>query len=79
MTPNERKKFDEFADSVNKEIPHPQDEKRWRDFIRQAHDDQSPTDRGEVERELIDKGFPSDAAAKYGEQYEDGRKLLEGE
>ena len=27
MTPNERKKFDEFTNSVNKEIPHPQDEK----------------------------------------------------
>lgn len=79
MTPNERKKFDEFADSANKEISHPQDEKRWRDFIRQAHDDQSSTDRGEVEGELIDKGFPPDAVVKYGDQYEDGRKLLAGE
>ena len=79
MTQNERKKFDEFADSANKEISHPFDDKRWRDFVRQSHADQSSTTGVDVERELRKKGFPSCVAEKYGERYDEDRKLLGGE
>lgn len=69
--------FDQFVNAANKQILHPLDWKRFYIFIQACHEGNTKLLWGELERLLIDNGFPEENASSLSNIYYHGRNLLE--
>lgn len=67
-----------FSDAANKSSggTHPADERRFFDFIIQAHREKAFLPEHEVSESLVEDGFTHDQASRLSSNYVFGRDLL---
>jgi len=78
MTPEISRLLQGFSDATNKSSggTHPADERRFFDFIIQAHREKAVLPEHEVSESLVEDGFTHDQASRLSSKYVFGRDLL---
>jgi hypothetical protein len=76
LSPDALARLRSFSETSNKAIQHALDLKRWAEFIKQAHIDDTVIDSAMLATWLADEGFTADERDVLVHEYESGRSLL---